>query len=247
MNKSCVFFTCIPCLLVLYSVLCLIASLLMKNGPDVCLTGIFLLWCAGMIYSAADIRRRILLFFFFITFFVFLLGRPLIGLCRGENWFDYAGWYYYSGADTGIALIVLYLSLLFVWLGAMAGNRYRRGRHAGGRGEGRERDRGYAHTYRHAMRLVAGVMFGISVTCTIAIGLEKIAFMANHTYANYYVSFRSLYGIQPVFLSGRYAGKEKRVLDAVLLCPVSSAVADCGTEVSDRVQSDPCCDLLCSA
>ncbi len=193
MNKSCVFFTCIPCLLVLYSVLCLIASLLMKNGPDVCLTGIFLLWCAGMIYSAADIRRRILLFFFFITFFVFLLGRPLIGLCRGENWFDYAGWYYYSGADTGIALIVLYLSLLFVWLGAMAGNRYRRGRHAGGRGEGRERDRGYAHTYRHAMRLVAGVMFGISVTCTIAIGLEKIAFMANHTYANYYVSFRSHY------------------------------------------------------
>ncbi|NBI70864.1 O-antigen polysaccharide polymerase Wzy [Clostridiaceae bacterium] len=193
MNKSKILFTCIQFLLAFLSAVCLTASLFMEKGADVFLISILFLWLAGMVYSAADIRHRILLFFFFVTFFVFLLGRPLIGLCRGENWFDYAGWYYYSGADTGTALVIMYLSVLSVCLGALAGRRYLLSRHARGGGGRRKTDTGFACMYRRAMLFTAGILFCISMACSMAIGWEKIAFMANHSYADYYVSFHSGY------------------------------------------------------
>lgn len=106
-----------------FSIICsaifLFLFLVTTNQYHFFLISIIALWVSNLSYSFLNIHRRILFFFFHITFFVFILGRPLISFIRGEDWFNYSIEHYYTGADTFTALVIIFLALLFLEIGAM--------------------------------------------------------------------------------------------------------------------------------
>lgn len=68
---------------------------------------------ANSIYSFEDIGNRILFFIFNLTFFLFLLGRPVVSFIRGDRW-DY-----FTKEQICFALTSVFISLIFLFLGAV--------------------------------------------------------------------------------------------------------------------------------
>lgn len=71
---------------------------------------------ANVIYSFEDIGKRILFFIFNLTFFLFLLGRPVVSFIRGDRW-DY-----FTKEQICFALTSIFISLIFLLLGAVLVN-----------------------------------------------------------------------------------------------------------------------------
>ncbi|ERI75889.1 O-antigen polysaccharide polymerase Wzy family protein [[Clostridium] symbiosum] len=176
-----------------FSIICsaifLFLFLVTTNQYHFFLISIIALWVSNLSYSFLNIHRRILFFFFHITFFVFILGRPLISFIRGEDWFNYSIEHYYTGADTFTALVIIFLALLFLEIGAMVGNQVLLKQHK----YMKFVDSEYKRIYLYSVRVVSQILFFISMISTLMLGWEKIIFMRGHTYIDYYVSFKSQY------------------------------------------------------
>lgn len=75
------------------------------------LTGIMIVFLSNVIATLYDFKHKYILFFFYICIFTFLLSRPFISMCKGNVWWDYS----YDANKK--ALLILFVSLIFLRLG----------------------------------------------------------------------------------------------------------------------------------
>lgn len=154
------------------------------------------LWGGNMVYALERLRERILFFLLHVTLFTFLIGRPVITALRGQQWWDY------GHENVMFALSSLLITLLFLYLGALLGQqrslRLRKGQpgglcleRGGGRWEDGRMEESFAHAFRYYLSWVSQIVFYLSLLFTFMLGQEKIAYIADHTYYEYFVEFKS--------------------------------------------------------
>lgn len=187
------------------------------------------LWGGNMVYALERLQERILFFWLHVTLFTFLIGRPVITVLRGQQWWDY------GHENVMFALVSLLATLLFLYLGALLGQqrvlRLRRGQlgepclqkerlgepclqrgqsgasclqkgrsgepclRQGQRGkpclrDGRQ-EGSFARAFRYYLGWVSQIVFYLSLLFTFMLGQEKIAYIADHTYYEYFAEFKS--------------------------------------------------------
>lgn len=143
------------------------------------------LWGGNMVYALEQLRERILFFWLHVTLFTFLIGRPVITVLRGQQWWDY------GHENVMFALVSLLATLLFLYLGALLGQqrvlRLRRGQ----RGEPCLQKGSFTQAFRYYLGWVSQIVFYLSLLFTFMLGQEKIAYIADHTYYEYFAEFKS--------------------------------------------------------
>lgn len=150
---------------------------------NVMLCGVMALFGSNLCYSFSKMRERVLFLFFHITIFVFLLSRPFISMLRGDVW-----WYFEVSAVL-FALNALFLTLVFLQLGAVLGERILRKKLS-------EVSRAapinqYEINFRPALQVVSFVFFALTMFFYLILELEKLQFMQGREYAELYSSFKS--------------------------------------------------------
>ena len=182
-----------------YSLLVLSAAIAVIGAVwgifNVTLVGILLLFLHNLLYSAQQIRSRVLFLFFNITTFVFLICRPVIDMFRGDIW-----WQDFSVESVWFALTALYLTLLFLFAGALLGERVIRRREAkrteetaGGRDACCQQDpagRPSGAFYPMPADRVLGHVL-LFHALFFMVEFEKLSFMSGREYEEYYTSFQT--------------------------------------------------------
>ena len=138
------------------------------------------LWLANMMYALEKLRERILFFWFHVTLFPFLMGRPVIGALQGELWWDY------GHENVMFALTALLLTLGFLQLGALFGSQWSL-RQKEAAGWGLEEQKGFCYYFGW----VSQIVFYISLVFTFMLGMEKVVYIQDHTYYEYFSDFKS--------------------------------------------------------
>lgn len=151
------------------------------NNFNVMLCGVMALFLGNVFYCFTEIRSHILLFVFHITIFVFLLDRPFISMLRGEVW-----WY----PSVAFSLNVLFLSLIFLQLGAAAGNRILK-KKLQAVAQVKSVNSPYQMNFRIALQVVSLAFFALTMLFYLMVELEKLQFMQGREYEELYSLFES--------------------------------------------------------
>lgn len=142
------------------------------------LIAILIMWMLGVVTSLFQMKKNLIFLIFSGTFFTFLLSRPTISMFRGDIW------WYFDDENVLFSMIVLMISVSFLYLGSILG------------GIDKKEIIGYDYfneefQYLQNLKIVSLVIYGISLSAYIVLGVEKLSFTMNHSYEEYYTSFES--------------------------------------------------------
>lgn len=144
-----------------------------------------LLWVNNIQYALRHFKERSYFFFFNLTFFIFLLGRPIISLLQGWDWVKYVHTYS-SEADVWLGLKLMVLSLASIGLGGIGGNllckKLRKDTHLKSASNS---------FFLYNLKWISMCIFGVALISTICGSAEKMIFVLGHSYVEYYSSFQS--------------------------------------------------------
>lgn len=151
------------------------------------LIGTILLWINNICYSIEKFKERAYYFFFNLTFFAFLLGRPLIILLNGNDIEKVTKINYSSMADVRLAVVIMYIALIGMYFGAISGNILKN------RFFNRcKKPKTYNKSvFLFHLKYVSLLLFAIAIIAAYIRGVEKVLFILNSSYVEYYVSFTS--------------------------------------------------------
>lgn len=139
----------------------------------------------NILYGASNTKKRLLFLFFQITFFIFLMTKPIIAIFRQEKWWNTIYSDFSANADIQKMLFCMLLSLVAIWIGAILGENIKSKRVYW------IPQNNYDELLKNNMRYIALIVFAFSSTFTLMQGFEKIAFIKNHSYLEYYTSFHT--------------------------------------------------------
>ncbi len=166
---------------------CLILSLtifgigLCYGDFNILLWGNLCLLASNLCYALEDLRNHIFFLFFQITFFVFLMARPVISMARGDEW-----WYYDTSA-VFFALFATFVSLLCMQLGAIFARRYLcKLVHVTPRVFSFN-----SSSFQRSLRIIAFIFWVLTMACFLIGEAEKLIFMQGKAYEDYYILFQS--------------------------------------------------------
>ena len=169
---------------ILGSCVILMVSLFNSEYMNLFLLSITLLWLNNILYSLEDFGRRVFFFFFNCTIFSFLLSRPLISLIRKENWIEHILNNYTPKANILLGLVVIFISLFFLWLGALYGSHFNTKRKL-------YVENNSKLNFNKGLQITSLITFYFSLIFVGLISVEKINFIKNHDYVEFYTIFRS--------------------------------------------------------
>lgn len=201
-------------ILVLISIV-LIFPAYIKAYFNVLLFATVAIWIANIIYSFQNIKQRIFFLFFNLAQFVFLMARPVIDAIRGEKW-----WELYELNAERFAVTVVYISLLFLHIGALFVDRFMKTASLKN-GEIKR----FEENHLPYLQLVSLLGVCITAVCNFAVGIEKIIFIQGKVYTDYYSSFASeipyffqvIAGMLPFFVCIFLATKPRKKWSFIVL------------------------------
>lgn len=154
---------------------------------NIIILSITTLWLLSLIYCFRNIKKYLLLFWFLITVGVFLLGRPLIMTFQGEKWWlnsqiDAKSFY--------IATVLIFLSILALIIGATVESLLIQKREKENRIlKNIKKEQG--GNFTDCLQVISMLMFYITAVFFCIEGLEKVIYVHNHSYLEFYSSFTS--------------------------------------------------------
>lgn len=146
-----------------------------------------LFWLNNINYSCGKFKERSYFFFFNLTFFVFLLGRPMINVIRGENIEEILYWHYSENFNLWLSMELITLSLIFLWIGAVLGNFFINKRLPITYTPPTYKESFYSYN----LKWISLTLFLIAFIAEIMLGMEKIIFILANSYTTYYTLFKS--------------------------------------------------------
>ncbi|MEK5435776.1 O-antigen polysaccharide polymerase Wzy family protein [Paenibacillus sp. FSL L8-0696] len=147
------------------------------------LLGILLLLSGNLLFALTN-RRYIIFSLFNICMFIFLISRPFVSMIRGDEW-----WILGSESSVFRTLVSLYISLLFMFIGASFFDKIslKKSRSVDVHIRTEKVDR----IFINKLQQISMIIFYISIVASFMEGLEKIIFMQTHTYTQYYTSYQT--------------------------------------------------------
>lgn len=147
------------------------------------LTGIMFLFLNNILFVAEDWKNRFVFGLFHITFFTFLLGRPFIGLCKGDDWWNALN---QLPKNVWFALTLVLVSLTFLFVGAFLTERIlscqKKEKTSGQNSESE---------FTICLRVVALCVFCVTMFFYLLKEIEPLLAIQSGEYLEYYTSFES--------------------------------------------------------
>lgn len=165
-------------LLILLSFL-LFSSGIIFESFNLMLLGTLLFLMSNVVYCFEDIRRRIYFLFFNITFFTFLMARPLIYM------FNFELWWYFGDRPTMFALNSIMISLVFMFIGHYLSDKISKS------GSGFYFSTVESSKFIYNLRIISRILLYISFLFYFLVEIEKFLFMKSRNYAELYSSYKS--------------------------------------------------------
>jgi len=190
------------------------------------LWGTIFVFISNVFYGFAEGHTRFIYLFFHLSFFTFLITRPMIACFQGKAW-----WLDYSEPSTELALCLLIVSLLALRIGACIGDGILKRTDTGDTLKAPEP--GYKADFRDTLATIALIIFVITIAASFAEEAEKLAFMNDRSYNEYFRSYESSlpYAVITLGSMAKYAlciflaaMPKKRTAVIVLLVYVLNAV-----------------------
>ena len=151
---------------------------------NIMLIGALLMFVHNVLFSCERIQSRVVFLFFNLTTFVFLLGRPFIGMFDGTMWVKF------DRAATYFALTSVLISLFLMFLGALlAENRIASHRPAVPRQARSPLCEESA--FRIALRNIALTVFYVAAIAVLLMEFDKLFYMLDKSYVEYYTSYET--------------------------------------------------------
>ena len=158
-----------------------------KGWENLLFGAILILWGHNMMFSLKNQEGRLPFLLFHITFFTFLLGRPLLTILHGDGLILYEVKRYQATTESVmLALQLIFLSLIGLWMGAQLSLYL----------EKAEKQTYEASKVKDAFKTKYGkqaalIVFIASYLCEVVVIIEKVMFIISHSYVSYYVDFKS--------------------------------------------------------
>lgn len=178
----------------------LFAAGFLGSNCNVMLWGMISLFASNLFFGFAEGHTRFIFLFFHLSIFTFLVTRPMIAFFRGNPWYlDY------TEVSTQITLCVMFLSMLALRIGAVIGDGILK------RMDGPDRpvctETKYAADFRETLATIALIVFVITIAASFAEELEKLTFMKERAYNEYYLSYASSlpYAVITIGAMSKYA------------------------------------------
>ncbi len=159
----------------------MLPALLLQDFYLMMASGLFV-WMACNFYCIGKISQRFMLLAFNTVVFIFLMCRPLIAVFRGGNL-----WEMFDASGTRFALISVGVSLLWLQLGAM----FYEIRCANCTRAPKPLTLAPKKQDVGAFRLAALLLYSLCMLATLALEYEKLVFMRDRSYYEFYTSFVS--------------------------------------------------------
>lgn len=159
----------------------LIFLFFLKQDYDFLLISALFIWISCIVYCARKFYERIIFFLLQITFFTFILSRPLIDLFRGESWIKNT-YGYCVEAEPEKTVIALVISLCGLMIGGIFSNFCK---------SKRKIITSFSNINIHAIRIITLTVFIMSCFFELLGGIEKLLFRMQHSYVEYYILFKS--------------------------------------------------------
>lgn len=152
---------------------------------NVALFGVLLLFASNLIFSFEKFKSRIFFLLFNLMIFVFLLSRPTISMIKRNVW-----WYFKDGT-VNFSLTALFISLLFLQIGAIITEQYLRDKKPYKKASVRNPGYFQSEEFVDTLQKVTLILFYVTIVFFFAVELEKLIFMHGKNYEQFYVSFQS--------------------------------------------------------
>lgn len=158
----------------------------LQHAFNIMTVGLCCCFLNNIIFSLRNIKSRILFFLFNITWFTFLLTRPLIGMLCRIDWWATAS----QGEDNiRFSLIIMLMSIICLHLGAAVAeyinNRLKKSSFI------IENQSTEKESLKVIIRRVALVIFYVAALFFFVVEMEKLMFMNGKDYIEYYSEFQS--------------------------------------------------------
>lgn len=173
------------CRFLLYAVsLLLLIHAFVKDKPQLLSASVLLLFSANLLYGLASLHRRIIFTVFHLTMFLFLLGRPLIGLIEGFSWWESSNGVFMQ------TLLLIYFTMVFLRLGSTAAEIYIAKKESSYKSPLPSKPVLNSAGIANLQNIMLAA-FLVCMGCEALRDIERLRFMQNHTYYEYFASFRS--------------------------------------------------------
>lgn len=151
---------------------------------NVFLTGMLVIFINNIVWAVKRKENRCIFLIFHITLFTFCLGRPLIGMFTGEEWWNYAS---QAKENIWFALILLITSLIAMQLGVIAVEQTHKFVIKARGKKVVEQNRVFVHN----LQFVALCMYILTMIFFLAQEIEPLIVIKPGHYLEYYSSFQS--------------------------------------------------------
>ncbi|MCM3386845.1 O-antigen polysaccharide polymerase Wzy family protein [Ureibacillus chungkukjangi] len=157
------------------------------NDLNILLFNVFLILLHNVLFSLEKLKNRLILFWFQITFFVFLVGKPLFIMLNGEDWI-----HPFSEIVMKHTVISLILSCYSIFLGSYIYSKITKTPNFN-----LLKEVTFKSKYMVTLRKVSLVLYYITFIAALAVVLEKVIFVQSTDFREYYISYNSNL---PIFL-----------------------------------------------
>jgi len=146
--------------------------------------GVVCLGTNNLLFASRKMGDRVLFFFFTIMLFTFMYSRPFISMIRGNEW------WYFKPESIQFSLNALFISTIFLYIGALVYSVSEIKLFPKKNIKKEETSEEYKK--RMLLFMVAFMMFVVCWTCSSLIDVEKFLFVRQHTYEEFYVSYKTV-------------------------------------------------------
>ncbi|MEG0664371.1 MAG: O-antigen polysaccharide polymerase Wzy family protein, partial [Clostridia bacterium] len=151
---------------------------------NIALIGVLLIWINNIIFSFEKLKERIVFCFFNVTIFVFLLSRPTISMFRNNQW------WYFNNESVVFSLIGLYISILFLFLGAILAEELLKKKYKNVF-KTKPFQINENKSFIKSLQIISFAAFCITAVCFFMGEVEKLIFMNGREYEEFYIEFTS--------------------------------------------------------
>lgn len=172
-------------ILVGISVLLMLAGI-RNQSLNVFFLSVFCLFIVNVLFVLKQWRQEFLLGFFFVTFFTFLLARPLIGMCKGNEWWNTAS---QAKQNIWFALVLLLISMIGFLIGNLINGYCKRKEYIGKWMNLNSLEKNYP--YVQFLQQVSLCIFLLTICFYLVEQLEPFFAIGMGDYLQYYTDFHS--------------------------------------------------------
>jgi len=150
---------------------------------NIMMLGIFCAFFANLLWSFEKIKQRIVFLFFNISIFIFLLGTQFVKISENEQWLRH------DFTVTAAAVFLVYISLVFLFFGAVFAEVINKKKYEGI--DLTDYESLGNNAFHKNVQSVSLILFFICLSCRFFLEFEKSSFMSGKDYYSFYTDFES--------------------------------------------------------